>query len=91
MVSAGRVQYSSSVRRRKQTVGGRLGAGACFGALLDSILLHGCRRLRASSAVHKPQILSRRRALPFSSFSVSTGPSGKLFSHSVPGRFLANG
>ena len=38
-----------------------------------------------------PQSLSRRRVLPFSSFSVSSGPSGKVFSHSVPGGFSANG
>jgi hypothetical protein len=31
--------------------------------------------------------LSGRRALPLSSFSVSSGPSGSVFSHSVPGRF----
>ena len=37
------------------------------------------------------QSLSRRRALPFSSFSVSSGPSGSVFSHSVPGGFSANG
>src|SRR5262249_28838937 len=37
------------------------------------------------------QSLSRRRALPFSSFSVSSGPSGNVFSHSVPGEFSANG
>lgn len=37
------------------------------------------------------QSLSRRRALPFSSFSVSSGLSGNVFSHSVPGRFSANG
>ena len=42
-------------------------------------------------AIHKHQILSRRRALPFSNFSVSSGPSGNVFSHSVPGRFSANG
>jgi hypothetical protein len=37
------------------------------------------------------QSLSRRRAFPFSSFSVSSGPSGSVFSHSVPGGFSANG
>jgi hypothetical protein len=37
------------------------------------------------------QSLSKRRALPFSSFSVSSGPSGSVFSHSVPGGFSANG
>ena len=42
-------------------------------------------------AVRHLQSLSRRRALPFSSFSVSSGPSGNVFSHSVPGRFSANG
>ena len=36
------------------------------------------------------QSLSRRRALPFSSFSVSSGPSGSVLSHSVPGGFSAN-
>ena len=50
-----------------------------------------CERALVPGGIRHLQSLSRRRALPFSSFSVSSGPSGNVFSHSVPGGFSANG
>jgi hypothetical protein len=44
-----------------------------------------------AAGVRLVQSLSRRRALPLSTFSVSSGPSGSVFSHSVPGGFSAKG
>src|SRR6516164_1364367 len=64
-----------------------------LGAASDS----GCPLVTEASSkdvatgVRHLQSLSRRRALPFSSFCVSSAPSGNVFSHSVPGRFSANG
>ena len=77
--------------RRGKPTSGSGGPGTCFGVPLNNIPFTGAVPYAPFPAIHKLQSLSRRRALPFSSFSVSSGPSGNVFSHSVPGRFSANG